>query len=80
MKAVRRCARAAKEALKADGVTVLQLNGKASGQVIPHLHIHVMPRWENDGLTVSSWEMKPGDMEQIKDIAQKIKEHLSPSS
>jgi histidine triad (HIT) family protein len=78
MKAVRKCARAAREALKADGVTVLQLNGKASGQVVPHLHIHVMPRWENDGLTVSSWEMKPGDMEQIKDIAQKIKEHLSP--
>ena len=77
IKEVKRCARAVKEALKAEGVTVLQLNGRASGQVVPHLHIHIMPRWENDGLTVSSWEMKPGDMEEIKDIAQRVKEHLS---
>ncbi len=76
IKEVKRCARAVKEALKAEGVTVLQLNGRASGQVVPHLHIHIMPRWENDGLTVSSWEMKPGDMEEIKDIARKVKEHI----
>ncbi len=77
---VKRCANAVKEALKAEGVTVLQLNGRASGQVVPHLHIHIMPRWNNDGLSVSSWEMKPGDMEQIKDIAQKVKEHLPSGS
>ena len=74
--AAKRCARAVKEALKADGVTVLQLNGRAAGQVVPHLHVHIMPRWENDGLSVSSWEMKPGDMDQIKDIAQRVKEQI----
>ena len=80
VKAVRRCAGAARHALKAEGVTVLQLNGKASGQVVPHLHVHIMPRWANDGLTVSSWEMNPGDMGEIKGIAQEIKEHLPPSA
>jgi len=78
--AVKRCATAVKEALKAEGVTVLQLNGKASDQIVPHIHIHVMPRWENDGLSISSWEMKPGDMEEIKGIARKVKEHIPPSS
>ncbi len=77
IKGVRRCANAVKEALKAEGVTVLQLNGRASGQVVPHLHIHIIPRWENDGLTVSSWEMKPGNMEEIKDIARRVKKHIS---
>ena len=80
IKAVKRCATAAKEALKAEGVPVLQLNGKASDQIVPHIHIHVMPRWENDGLSISSWEMKPGDMEEIKGIARKVKEHIPPSS
>ena len=75
--AVRRCAKAAKEALKAEGVTILQLNGRASDQIVPHLHVHIMPRWENDGLSVSQWEMKPGNMEEIKDIARKVQEHLS---
>ena len=75
--AVRRCAKAAKEALKAEGVTILQLNGRASDQIVPHLHVHIMPRWENDGLSVSQWEMKQGNMEEIKDIARKVQEHLS---
>jgi histidine triad (HIT) family protein len=78
--AVKRCSEAVKEALKAEGVTVLQLNGRASDQIVPHLHIHIMPRWENDGLSVSTWEMKTGDMEEITDIARRIKEHISPSS
>ena len=77
MKAVKRCAAAVKEALKAEGVTVLQLNGKASDQIVPHLHIHIIPRWQNDGLPMSTWEMKPGDMEEIKDKARKVQEHLS---
>jgi histidine triad (HIT) family protein len=77
--AVKRCATAAKEALGAEGITVLQLNGTASDQLVPHLHIHIMPRWENDGLTVSNWEMKPGDMDELQDIAHKVKEHLPPS-
>ena len=77
IKGVKRCSNAVKEALKAEGITVLQLNGRASGQVVPHLHIHIIPRWENDGLSISSWEMKPGNMEEIKDIARKVKEHIS---
>ncbi len=77
IKGVKRCANAVKEALKAEGITVLQLNGRASGQIVPHLHIHIIPRWEHDGLSISSWEMKPGDMEEIKDIARRVKEHIS---
>jgi histidine triad (HIT) family protein len=75
--AVKRCATAAKEALGAEGITVLQLNGTASDQLVPHLHVHIMPRWENDGLTLSNWEMKPGDMDELQDIAKKVQEHLS---
>ena len=76
IKAVKQCAGAAKDALSAEGVTILQLNGTASDQIVPHLHIHVIPRWENDGLSVSTWEMKPGDMEEIQSIARKIREHI----
>jgi len=78
--AIKRCAKAVKEALNAEGITILQLNGKASDQIIPHFHIHIIPRWENDGLPVSTWEMKPGDMEEINDIARKVKKNITPSS
>ena len=79
IKAVKRCAKAAKEALKAEGITILQLNGTASDQIVPHLHIHIIPRWKNDGLPISSWEMKPGDMEEITNIAQEIKKNITAS-
>ncbi len=80
IKAVKRCAKAVKETLNAEGITILQLNGKASDQIVPHLHIHIIPRWKNDGLPISTWEMKTGDMEEIKNIALKIKENVTPSS
>ena len=80
MGTVKRCADAVKKALGAEGITVLQLNGKASDQIVPHLHVHIIPRWTNDGLPISNWEMKSGDMEEIKDIAQKIEENITLSS
>lgn len=35
--------------LKCDGTNILINNGPAAGQEIPHLHIHVIPRYKDDG-------------------------------
>ncbi len=77
MSAVKRCAGAVKEVVGAEGITVLQLNGTASDQVVPHLHVHIMPRWEHDGMSVSQWEMGKGDIEELQEIARKVRECLS---
>jgi histidine triad (HIT) family protein len=37
------------KALGADGLTLGINQGKASGQVVEHLHVHLMPRFRNDG-------------------------------
>ncbi len=47
--AVQRIAKAQLSALKADGVNVFQANGAAAGQVVPHVHFHVIPRFNDDG-------------------------------
>jgi histidine triad (HIT) family protein len=73
MKVTQKLALAIKNALNPDGLIVVQLNKKAAGQVVPHLHIHLIPRWENDGLNIGKWEIKPGNMEKIKTIAERIK-------
>jgi len=44
--ATQRVARAVREALAPDGITISQFNGAAGGQTIFHLHFHVVPRWE----------------------------------
>ena len=72
MSATRKLASAVKKALNPDGINLLQLNGKAANQVVPHLHVHIVPRWFGDGLTISQWEMVAGNMEKIKAVAEKI--------
>jgi histidine triad (HIT) family protein len=50
IKTVQRVAVAAKQAFVADGITLLQANESAGGQVVFHLHFHVMPRWDGKPL------------------------------
>jgi histidine triad (HIT) family protein len=47
MATVRRVARAQRDALGAAGINVTQANGAAAGQVVPHVHVHVIPRLDD---------------------------------
>ena len=76
MSATHKLAAAVKKSLNPDGINLLQLNGKAANQVVPHLHVHIVPRWSGDGLTISQWEMVAGDMEKIKGIAEQIRSEI----
>lgn len=42
-----------RERLGADGVNVLQNNGRHAGQVVDHIHLHVMPRFSGDSIVIS---------------------------
>jgi histidine triad (HIT) family protein len=77
MATTHKLAAAVKKALQPDGMNLLQLNGKAANQMVPHLHVHIVPRWSGDGLTVSKWEIVPGDPEKIKKTATQIRDSLS---
>ncbi|MEM2874343.1 MAG: HIT family protein [Candidatus Nanoarchaeia archaeon] len=62
------------EVLGAEGVNVLQNNGAAAGQAVPHVHFHVIPRFKNDKVTIA-WEPCELKEEQIKEILKRLKEH-----
>ena len=51
-------ARAVKQAFEADGVTIQQYNESAGGQVVFHLHVHVIPRFEGERLKPHSSTME----------------------
>eukprot|EP00242_Pyramimonas_sp_CCMP2087_P006922 CAMPEP_0198223880 /NCGR_PEP_ID=MMETSP1445-20131203/94485_1 /TAXON_ID=36898 /ORGANISM="Pyramimonas sp., Strain CCMP2087" /LENGTH=146 /DNA_ID=CAMNT_0043902867 /DNA_START=96 /DNA_END=536 /DNA_ORIENTATION=+ len=63
-----RLARAVKEATGADGVSVIQNSGSAAGQVVFHVHIHVIPRFEGDE-TVKLAEAKNGMIQKEDALA-----------
>jgi len=46
---VRRLADPVRRAVGASGSTIGINNGEASGQTVPHVHVHIVPRWPNDG-------------------------------
>lgn len=73
---IARLSLAVHEALKPDGMNVQQLNGKAANQVVMHVHVHLVPRWIGDGITISEWELIPGDMGEITAVAERIKSKL----
>lgn len=47
--AVRKVTEAVQKALNAPATTIGINNGKAAGQVVPHVHIHIIPRFPSDG-------------------------------
>lgn len=64
-------ARAMEESIGARGVNILNASGPDSDQSIPHLHLHVVPRWKGDGLdtwpsTLSSHPLDDGWLSAIR--------------
>jgi histidine triad (HIT) family protein len=58
IKRVQKVAVAVKNSLGAEGLTLLQSNESAGGQVIFHLHFHILPRWEGVELKPSASAME----------------------
>ena len=68
-------AAAVKAALKAEALNVLQNNGRAAGQAVDHLHVHLIPRRAGDGLGFR-WPAKKADFAVLATQAEAIKAGL----
>ena len=66
---------AVQKATNADGISIIQQNGKAAGQDIFHLHVHVIPRYEGQKLPSFS-ELAEADREKLSQTAAKIRNYL----
>lgn len=64
-------AREMKHILGFEHMNVMQNNGTVAGQTVYHFHLHLIPRYENDGITIA---YKPMDLtdEQISDMRKKL--------
>ena len=74
MKVVQKVARAAMQAFGADGVTVQQFNEGAGGQVVFHLHVHIIPRKQGVPMKPPAAEKEKPDVlaENAKRLAAAI--------
>ena len=70
-----RIAGAVAEAVNCDGYNLLCNNGRAAGQIIEHLHFHIIPRKTGDRL-FSRWPSYEYEDGKIEEIAGAIRENL----
>jgi histidine triad (HIT) family protein len=73
--AMLRVARAIRDAFAPHGLSVYQANGKAAGQTVLHYHVHLIPRYEGDGMALS-WPVKNPPREKLEEYAAKIRSSL----
>ena len=62
-------------AVKPDGLNMLQANGAAAFQSVPHFHLHLIPRWVRDGKGFD-WKLVPGDRAQIAQVGDRVRAAL----
>ncbi|MGL4404978.1 MAG: HIT family protein [Notoacmeibacter sp.] len=72
-KSVQKLALAAKQAFDADGITIHQFNEDAGGQVVFHLHFHIIPRHLGEPLAHS---VQMADQDELGANAEKIRAAL----
>jgi histidine triad (HIT) family protein len=67
-----RVAVAIQEALRPDGLNLVQANGTAAFQSVPHFHLHLIPRWHNDGKGFD-WKLVPGNRDHIMKTGERLR-------
>lgn len=67
-----RIARAVQAAFQPEGMTLLQTNKPAGWQTVPHVHVHVLPRYANDGADLI-WPRREPGLEVLRDYASRIR-------
>ena len=67
--------KALSHALGNKGYNLLMNNYKVAGQLVPHAHIHIIPRFEHDGITLN-WRPKKYAKDQMRQLQHMIKKFL----
>ncbi len=72
---LQKSAAAIEKATKCDGFNVFQSNHEIAGQVIKHVHFHIIPRYKDDKLNFK-WEQNKIESTELQEWQKKIKSML----
>ena len=73
MKLAKRMAGTMTEKLRADGLNLVQNNGETAGQTVMHFHLHLIPRYKDDGQHIL-WKPNTVSEEELEEIQKQITE------
>ncbi len=75
MNKAKKISRAMSSAIGAEGINILMNNKKVAGQLVPHAHVHIIPRFNGDGIELN-WKTKKYDDKEIDEFKEKIAKFL----
>ena len=64
------------KALGAEGINTIMNTGRAAGQLVSHTHIHIIPRFKNDGKHLFNWKTGKYNEGMAAQIVERIKKVL----
>ena len=76
MQTAQRVAAAVNQAFDPDGINLFQANGAPAGQTVFHFHLHVLPRFEGDGLSIA-WQRNEPGMATLNALAEQLRAQLA---
>ncbi len=71
---VRKVSHAVEKGVGADGINLNMNNREHAGQVVDHIHVHIIPRFKGDGIT--HWGHHPRREDEGEPVAEKIRAAL----
>ena len=71
---VPKIAKAVIQTINADAFSLAQNNGRAAKQIVPHVHIHIIPRFNNKGTVWTKRDI--GKDDELKILAEKIRKSM----
>lgn len=74
MRLAKKMANSMREKLHCDGLNLVQNNGAAAGQTVEHFHIHVIPRYLNDGQSIN-WTPGEPSQEELEAVRRELAEN-----
>jgi histidine triad (HIT) family protein len=64
-------------AVNAQGFSIAQNNGRVAHQVVPHVHVHIVPRFSTDDDKSKYASRRIATLDELRSIADRIKSHLT---
>ncbi len=74
---IKKIALAIRQGVGAEGINIIMNNEKPAGQLVPHAHFHIIPRFSNDGYL--HWKGKPYAEDESQKVAKKIRTSITPA-
>lgn len=73
MRTAHRVAARIREVLQPDGCNLLQSTGLAAFQTVFHLHVQVIPRWDDDPMSIPDWPKEHADASELESTAARLR-------